>query len=200
MDVIGMQRLDSGIFEPDFDSSFDDADSAFKDLFSCHDYLAFSRSLPYLEIFEIEQFTVLVRVDEDERFAFMQEHIRHFIAFLKLYRFDSAGGLSHRSEIATLEKQHPPVFRDDSYIVRIVDGFHAQDFFILRKFHDDGRELLEWKHQFFLYLFAAVLIGKEDKMMIIEVKRLGEDNLPFESEMFVQIQRILFHHKTSQIL
>ena len=49
-----MDGLDAAVFEPDPDRSFDDTDSSFQDLFSCHDYLALPCSLSDLEIFEIE--------------------------------------------------------------------------------------------------------------------------------------------------
>jgi len=125
MDIIGMKRFDITILESYSDRSFDDAYSSFENLFSCHDHLTFSRSLPYLEIFKIKQFTVFVRMDEDKRFAFMQEHIRHFIALLKLDGFDSSSCFPHRPEITALEEQHSSMFRYDSYIIGIVNCFYA---------------------------------------------------------------------------
>ena len=37
-------------------------------------------------------------------------------------------------------------------------------------------------------------------MMIIEVERLGEYHFPFESEMLIEVQCILFHDEASEIL
>lgn len=138
-----MKCLDITILESDSDCSFDNTDSTFQYLFSGHDYLAFPCSLPYFEIFKIEQLTILVCMDEDEWLTLMQEHIRYFVAFLEFYGFDSSSSLSHRSEVAAFEEQHPSVLRHYTYIVGIIHCFYTQYLFLVSEFHDDGRELLE---------------------------------------------------------
>lgn len=139
-------------------------------------------------------------MDEDERLALMQEHVRDFIAFLELYSLDASSGLSHRPEITALEEEHPSMFRYDAYVVRIVHRFDAHNLLFVRKLHDDRREFLEGQYQLLLDLLAAILIGEEYQMMIIEMQRLREDDLSFESEMLVEVQCVLLHGKASEIL
>lgn len=143
MDVIGMQGLDSAILESDPDRSFYDADSTFKDFFTGHDNLSLSCSLSYFEIIKIKEFSILVGMNQDKWFSLMQEHISHFITFLKFNGFDSSCSLSHRSEIAALVEEHPSMFGQDTDIISIIYRFHTQDFFFLCKFHDYSREFLE---------------------------------------------------------
>ena len=120
-----MQGFDIAIFESDPDRSFDDAYSSFQYLFSGHDYLTFSCSLPYFQILEIQELSILVCVDEDKRLSFVQENIRYFISFLQFDSFDSSSGFPHRSEIAAFEEQHPSVLSYYTYIIGIVYCFYA---------------------------------------------------------------------------
>ncbi|MEI7558090.1 MAG: hypothetical protein WCJ45_04650 [bacterium] len=138
-----MQGLYIAILKSYPDSSFDDTDSTFEDFLASHNDLTFPSSFPYLEIFEIKEFTVLVCMDKDKRFSFMQKHIRYLISFLEFDRFDTSSGLTHRSEINALEEKHPSVFGQDTDIVRIIYCFDTQDFFFISKFHNDSREFLE---------------------------------------------------------
>lgn len=129
----------------------------------------------------------------------MQEYVCYFITFLELDSFDSSSGLSHRSEVTTLKEQHPSMFSQNTDMISFIYCFNTQYFFFVSKLHNHGRKLFERKYQFFFDFFAAILIGKEDKMLIVKMERFGKYDLAFESEVFVEIQRILFHHKASEI-
>lgn len=197
VNIIGMQCLDSGVFEPNSNRSFDDADRSFQRILARHDYLSFSCSFPDFQIFQIEQFPIFVSAYKDKRFSFMQKHICHHISFFQVDGFDSSSSLTHRSEIAALEKQHPSLFGDDADIIRLIHGLYTDNSFLVGKLHDDSREFFERENELFLDLLNAVLIGQEDQMLIVKMQRFGEDDLSFESEMLIEIQCILLHDKAS---
>lgn len=138
-----MQGLYDAILESDPDGSFDDAYSTFEYFIACHDDLTFPCSFPDLEIFQIKEFSILIGMDKDEWFAFMQEHISYFIAFLEFDGFDASCSLSHRSEISALEEEHPSMFGQNADIIGIIHRFDAEDLLFISKLHDDGREFLE---------------------------------------------------------
>ena len=98
-------------------------------------------------------------MNKNKWFTLMQKHISYFITLLEFYRFNSSSGFPHRSEVATLEKEHPSMFSENTDIIRIVNRFYTQYFFPICKLHDYGWKLFERKYKFFVNFFGTILIG-----------------------------------------
>lgn len=87
-----------------------------------------------------------------------------------------------------------------SDIISVIDWQNSTDFFSWLKAHNRGREFFEAQNQFFFRLFDTILVGKEYKVVILEMQGLGKNNLPFESELFFEIDRRLCHISCTKIL
>lgn len=130
----------------------------------------------------------------------MQKHIGNLISLLKLNRFHSSSGLSHWSDIIGFEKEHSSLLSKYSDIISVIDWQNSTDFFSWLKAHNRGREFFEAQNEFFFGLFDTILVGKEYKVVILEMQSLGKDDLSFESELFFEIDRRLCHISYSKIL
>lgn len=118
---------------------------------------------------------------------------------MKLNRFHSSSGLSHWSDIIGFEKEHSSLLSKYSDIISVIDWQNSTDFFSWLKAHNRGREFFEAQNQFFFGLFDTILVGKEYKVVILEMQSLGKDDLSFESELFFEIDRRLCHISCTKI-